>query len=89
MIMSIIEAFWAILVRMPEVTAENRNRWYRVRWPDERQLKPAWAEKYFDNHTEAFDYYERRRVAHPTGRVHRPVRDQENRGLWVVCVDPV
>jgi 2-methylcitrate dehydratase PrpD len=40
-------------------------------------------------HTEAFDYYERRRAEHPTGRVHRPVRDQENRGLWVVCVEPV
>jgi hypothetical protein len=33
----------------------------------ERQLKPAWAEKYFDNHAEAFDYFERRQAEHPTG----------------------
>jgi hypothetical protein len=31
---------------------------------------------------EAFDYYERRRAEHPTGRVHQPMRDQENGGLW-------
>ena len=74
---------------MPEVPAQNRNRWYRVRWPDERVLKPAWAEKYFDNHAEAFDYYERRRLEHPTGRVYRPLRDQETQTVWVVCVDPI
>src|SRR4051812_32136988 len=39
---------------MPEVSPNGRNRWYRVKWPDERQLKPAWAEKYFDSHSEAF-----------------------------------
>jgi len=41
---------------MPELSSHTRNRWYRVRWPDERQLKPAWAEKYFDDFAEAFDY---------------------------------
>ena len=46
---------------MPEASAAGRNRWYRVKWPDQRNLSPAWAEKYFDNHTEAFDYFERRR----------------------------
>ena len=58
---------------MPEASADRRNRWYRVKWPDERHLKPAWAEKYFDNHTEAFDYFEYRRAEHPTVRVHRPI----------------
>src|SRR6476646_6086842 len=57
---------------MPEASAARRNRWYRVKWPDQRNLSPAWAEKYFDNHTEAFDYFERRRAEHPTGRVHGP-----------------
>src|SRR3954471_24239079 len=33
---------------MPEISPDRRNRWYRVKWADERQLKPAWAEKYFD-----------------------------------------
>jgi hypothetical protein len=56
---------------MPEASAAGRNRWYRVKWPDQRNLSPAWAEKYFDNHTEAFYYFERRRGEHPTGRVHR------------------
>ena len=74
---------------MPELSAAGRNRWYRVRWPDERQLKPTWAEKYFDNHTESFDYYERRRSEHPAGRGHRPMRAHENQQIWVVCVDPV
>jgi hypothetical protein len=81
--------FRCILFPMPEVPPSGRNRWYLLRWADERVLKHAWAEKYFDNHTEAFDYYERRRAEHPTGRVHRPMRDQEDCGLWVVCVDPV
>ena len=62
---------------MPEASPDRRNRWYRVSWPDQRHLKPAWAEKYFDNHSEAFDYYQRRRAEHPTGRVHRPVQSQE------------
>ena len=74
---------------VPELSAAARNRWYRVRWPEERHLKPAWAEKYFDNHTEAFDYYERRRAEHPTGRVHRPVQAHESLRIWAVCVDPV
>jgi hypothetical protein len=74
---------------MPEVSATRRNRWYRVRWADERQLKPAWAEKYFDTFAEAFAYYELRRAEHPTGRVHRPVQSQEAPMAWVICVDPV
>ena len=46
---------------MPEASAAGRNRWYRVKWPDQRNLSPAWSEKYFDNHSESFDYFERRR----------------------------
>jgi len=72
---------------MPEASAAGRNRWYRVKWPDQRNLSPAWAEKYFDNHTEAFDYFERRRAEHPTGRVHRPVQSHEKPSAWAVCVD--
>ena len=74
---------------MPEILPDRRNRWYRVRWRDERQLKPAWAEKYFDNHSEAFDYAERRRTEHPTGRVSWPLHSKEAPTAWVVCVDPV
>ena len=70
---------------MPEASAARRNRWYRVKWPDQRNLSPAWAEKYFDNHTEAFDYFERRRAEHPTGRVHRPVQSHEKPTVWAVC----
>jgi hypothetical protein len=72
---------------MPEPSAAGRNRWYRVKWPDQRNLSPAWAEKYFDNHTEAFDYFERRRAEHPTGRVHRPVR-AENSNLLPISAIP-
>ena len=74
---------------MPELPPDGRNRWYRVKWPDERQLRPAWAEKYFDNHTEAFDYAERRRAEHPTGRVSRPVQSHEKPAAWAIRVDPV
>ena len=79
---------WSFL-SMPESSADRRNRWYRVKWSDARQLQPAWAEKYFDNFAEAFDYYERRRAEHPTGRVHRPVQAHEKPSAWAVCVDPV
>jgi hypothetical protein len=72
---------------MPELSPHGRNRWYRLRWPDERHLKPAWADKYFDNHAEAFAYYQRLCAEDPAAHVHRPVRDHENRGLWVVCVE--
>jgi hypothetical protein len=73
---------------MPELSCALRNRWFRVKWPDERQLKPAWAEKYFDTHAEAFDYAELRRAGHPAGRVHRPVQSHESPAAWAVCVDP-
>jgi len=67
---------------MPELAPVRRNRWYRVKWPGEAQLKPAWAEKYFDNHTEAFDYFERRRAEHPTGCVHRPAQSHEKPAVF-------
>jgi len=73
---------------MPEVSSVARNRWYRIKWPNERQLRPAWAEKYFDSFHEAFDYAERRRAEHPSRRVHRPVRSHESGHIWAVCVDP-
>src|SRR4051812_5257080 len=41
----------------PSESYELTKRMYRVKWSDERHLKPAWAEKYFDSHTEAFDYF--------------------------------
>jgi hypothetical protein len=74
---------------MPELSPDRRNRWYRVKWTGERHLKPAWAEKYFDHHAEAYDYYQRRLAEHSTGRVHPPVHTQEKPDAWVVCVDPV
>lgn len=73
---------------MPKVSSAVRNRWYRAKWPGERQLKPAWAEKYFDDPTEAFDSAARRRSEHPTGRVYRPVQSQEKPAAWAVCVEP-
>ena len=60
---------------MPEVSSVARNRWYRIKWPNERQLRPAWAEKYFDSFHEAFDYAERR---------HRPVRSHESGHIGAV-----
>lgn len=77
------------LLPMPEVPSDGRKRWYPVQWPGEAQLKPAWAEKFFDQHSEAFDYAERRRAEHPAGRVHRPVQSHETPAAWAVCVDPV
>jgi hypothetical protein len=73
---------------MPEVPSDRRNRWYRIKWSGEVQLKPAWAEKFFDNHTEAFDYAELRRGEHSTGRVYRPVQSHEKPLAWAVCVEP-
>jgi len=35
-----------------------------------------WAERFFASQA-GFDYYERRRLEHPTGRVSRPVQPQE------------
>jgi hypothetical protein len=71
---------------MPASSPDRRRRWYRVQWPDQRHLQPAWAEKYFDNHSEAFDDYQQRRAPH---RVHRPVQSHEKPAAWAVCVDPV
>ena len=67
---------------------DSRNRWSRAKWPDERQLQPAWAEKYFDTHSEAFAYAQRRRLEHPTGRVSRPVQSPEKPAAWAVCGEP-
>ncbi len=74
---------------MPELPAALRNRWFRIRWAGEREAGYAWAEKFFDNHAEAFDYYERRLAEHPTGRVHPPLASHEDAAVWAVCVDPV
>ena len=74
---------------MPELPPAGRARWYPVYWPGAARLQAAWAEKYFDNHAEAFDYYEHRYAEHPTGRVYRPVQAHEPPTAWAVCVDPV
>ena len=74
---------------MPELSPDRRNRWYRVKWPGEPQLKPAWAEKYFDNHTEAFDYAERRRAEHPPAASTGRSTPTNHPAAWAVCVDPV
>ena len=66
-----------------------RNRWYRARWPDERHLEPAVAEEYFDNHTEAVDYFERRRVEHSLGRVQRPFQSHEKLAAWAIGMGSV
>lgn len=71
----------------PELVPDCRNRWYRVKWLDESQLDPARAEKLLDTYVEAFDYAERRRGEHPTGRVSRPLHSHEASTAWAVCVD--
>jgi hypothetical protein len=74
---------------MAEVSTAARNRWFRLRLPGDCHDTQLWAERYFGSHAEAFDYYERRRGEHPTGRVHPPVAAQEGDGAWAVCTDPV
>ena len=74
---------------MPELSPDRRDRWYPVLWPGELEPTTAWAEKYFDDRTEAFDYAEQRRAEHPTGRVSGPVPSHEPPAAWVVCVEPV
>ena len=39
---------------MAELPPEGRSWVYRVRWPGETRKCNAWAEKFFDNHDEAF-----------------------------------
>ena len=58
-----------------------------ARWPKLGKLE-IWFGA-FDDGAEAFDYFERRRGEHPTGRVHRPVQSHEKPTVWAVCVDPV
>lgn len=74
---------------MPEVAASLHHRWFRIRWPGQKETTYAWAEKFFDSRTEAFDYYERRLAEHPAGRVHPPLASHEDAAVWAVCVDPV
>ena len=74
---------------MPEIPAGSRIRWFRLRLPGDCRDTRLWAERFFASRAEAFDYYERRRAEHPTGRVHPPVRAQENDSVWAVCTDPV
>jgi hypothetical protein len=74
---------------MPEIPGNGHQRWFLVRWPRSLQLSDAWAEKFFDNHADAFDYFEKRRAEHPTGRAHPPLPSHEDEHVWAVCVDPV
>ena len=74
---------------MAEVPAGSRNRWFRLRLPGDCRDIQLSAERLFASQAEAFDFYERRRAEHPTGRVHRPVPPQEGDNAWAVCVDPV
>ena len=73
---------------MPEINAEDRLRWYDVRWPGERKMSSGWAEKFFDNYPEAYSYFEQRQQERPDQRILSPLHCQENPDLWVVCVDP-
>ena len=74
---------------MPSRSFSARNRWYQVLWPGQPAPTYAWAERYFDNHTEAFDHYDRHLAERPAERVHPPLRSHEDEEVWVVCVDPV
>lgn len=74
---------------MSELSAAGRSRWFRLRLPGDCHDSQLWAERFFASQAEAFDYYERRRAEHPTGRVHRPVEAHEAPLAWAVCVDPV
>jgi hypothetical protein len=71
---------------VPEVSADGRNRCFHLSWPGEQQLQSAWAEKYFDDHDEAFRYYERLHAENPTKHVHTPTHSHEDINVWAVCV---
>ena len=74
---------------MSELPAGSRHRWFRLRLRGDCRDAHLWAERFFQSQAEAFDYYERRRGEHPTGRVHPPVPAQEDDRAWAVCSDPV
>ena len=77
----------------PSLPADGRDRVYVVRWPGCLTPSEAWAEAFFDNHTDAFKYYENRRrelAIAPSGplRLHPPMHSRADPEVWVVCIDP-
>ena len=70
---------------MPEVATALHNRWFRIRWPGQSETTYAWAEKFFDSHSEAFDYYERRLAEHPPAACTRHCFPRRRRRLGGLC----
>ncbi len=72
---------------MPEVDPNHRKRFYEIRWPGEPTPSEAFAERFFDNRDEAYDYYERRQTEIDPRRVHLPIPSEEDDHVWVVLVE--
>lgn len=77
----------------PSISADGRDPVYIVRWPGYATPSEAWAEAFFDNHADAFKYYEDRDkelAIAPNGprRLHPPMHSREDPEVWVICIDP-
>ena len=74
---------------MAELAAARHSRWFRLCLPVGCRARHLWAERFFSTRAAAFDYSERRRAEHPSGRLHSPVPDREGDGAWAVSTDTV
>lgn len=65
------------------------NRWYNLRnfSKSSKDSGPVFAERYFDSHVEAFEYWEERSAELGPNRVFQPVTSHEDSRIWAVCVD--
>lgn len=72
---------------MPEIPADARNRSYPIKRLGDTP-KRAWAEKFFDNHDDAWQYYEEQLKKRPGQRIYHPMHSHEDRTVWVGCVEP-
>ncbi len=74
---------------MPDLAAALHHRWFRLRWPGQKETTYAWAEKFCDFPAEASASCKRRRAEDPSGPLDPPLASHADAGVWAVCVDPV
>jgi hypothetical protein len=72
---------------MPQINGPSRKRFYEVRWPGETEKTSAFAERFFTDRDEAFDYYEKRQGEIEPRRVQPPMPSEEDDDVWVVVVE--
>ena len=72
---------------MPQINGAPRDRSHEIRRPSTIPKSEAFAERFFTDRDQAFDYYQQRQRELAPRRVQLPIPSEEDDGVWVVEVE--